>query len=71
VKLPKRAVAVGFLDAPPVGLEKFEGTEPSGCSFWRLSLGCMGNRVYTGLGEDEMYFVVRGRDRRHWRTRWK
>jgi uncharacterized protein (DUF169 family) len=24
------------------------------------SLGCMGNRVYTGLGEDEMYFVVRG-----------
>lgn len=27
-----------------------------------LSLGCMGNRVYTGLGEDEMYFVVRGAD---------
>jgi len=29
---------------------------------WILSLGCMGNRVYTGLGEDEMYFVVRGAD---------
>jgi uncharacterized protein (DUF169 family) len=27
-----------------------------------LSLGCMGNRVYTGLGEDEMYFVLRGKD---------
>jgi uncharacterized protein (DUF169 family) len=27
-----------------------------------LSLGCIGNRVYTGLGEDEMYFVVRGQD---------
>jgi len=27
-----------------------------------LSLGCMGNRVYTGLGEDEVYFVVRGKD---------
>ena len=27
-----------------------------------LSLGCMGNRVYTGLGEDEMYIVVRGKD---------
>jgi uncharacterized protein (DUF169 family) len=27
-----------------------------------LSLGCMGNRVYTGLGEDEMYFVLRGAD---------
>ena len=22
----------------------------------------MGNRVYTGLGEDEMYFVLRGAD---------
>jgi len=27
-----------------------------------LSLGCMGNRVYTGLGEVEMYFVLRGKD---------
>jgi len=27
-----------------------------------LSLGCIGNRVYTGLGEDEMYMVVRGKD---------
>ncbi len=27
-----------------------------------LSLGCTGNRVYTGLGEDEMYFVVRGKN---------
>jgi len=27
-----------------------------------LSLGCMGNRVYTGLSEDEMYFVLRGAD---------
>src|SRR5271167_1628667 len=27
-----------------------------------LSLGCMGNRVYTGLAEDELYFVLRGSD---------
>lgn len=27
-----------------------------------MSLGCIGNRVYTGLGEDEMYFVLRGKD---------
>src|SRR5580692_4279756 len=27
-----------------------------------LSLGCIGNRVYTGLGEDEMYLVLRGKD---------
>jgi uncharacterized protein (DUF169 family) len=26
------------------------------------SLGCMGNRVYTGLGENEMYVVLRGKD---------
>jgi uncharacterized protein (DUF169 family) len=26
------------------------------------SLGCIGNRVYTGLAEDEMYVVVRGTD---------
>ena len=27
-----------------------------------VSLGCAGNRVYTGLGENEMYVVMRGRD---------
>jgi uncharacterized protein (DUF169 family) len=27
-----------------------------------LSLGCIGNRVYTGLLDDEMYFVLRGQD---------
>jgi uncharacterized protein (DUF169 family) len=27
-----------------------------------LSLGCMGNRVYTGLGDDEMYLILRGKD---------
>jgi uncharacterized protein (DUF169 family) len=95
-------------------VKKFVGTQPSGCSFWRLategrtfyttpenhfncavgpythngafagarkrngtacmappaslefgaiaSLGCIGNRVYTGLKEEEMYVVLRGRD---------
>ena len=27
-----------------------------------FSLGCAGNRVYIGIGEDQMYFVVRGQD---------
>lgn len=45
VQLPRRAVAVAFLDAPPAGLEKFEGTEPSGCSFWRLAAA--GRSFYT------------------------
>jgi uncharacterized protein (DUF169 family) len=155
-----RSVGVAFLDAEPVGVKKFEGTQPSGCSFWRLaaegrtfytipenhfscavgaythnialspereketeqtlkmmfdlgyvkpeevpqiprlakgpkaivysplvdapvdpdvvlfalrpaaamqygaiaSLGCIGNRVHTGLEEDEMYVVLRGKD---------
>jgi uncharacterized protein (DUF169 family) len=37
VKLVRRPVAVTFLDAVPAGLAKFEGGEPSGCSFWRLA----------------------------------
>lgn len=37
VRLSKRPVAVTFLDAAPVGVRKFDGTEPSGCSFWRLA----------------------------------
>lgn len=35
--LRKRPVAVKFLDAAPAGIEKFTGSEPSGCSFWRLA----------------------------------
>ena len=27
-----------------------------------VSSGCIGNRVYTDLGEDEMYMVIPGRD---------
>jgi uncharacterized protein (DUF169 family) len=26
------------------------------------STGCIGNRVYTGAGDDELYVAVRGRD---------
>jgi len=37
VKLARRPVAVSFLDAVPVDVKKFDGTEPSGCSFWRLA----------------------------------
>jgi len=37
VKLPRRPVAVGFLDAVPSGLEQFQGNELSGCSFWQLA----------------------------------
>jgi uncharacterized protein (DUF169 family) len=45
VKLARRPVAVAFLDAEPVRVKKFEGTEPSGCSFWRLA--AEGRTFYT------------------------
>jgi uncharacterized protein (DUF169 family) len=45
VKLPRRAVAVTFLEAEPSGVAKFEGTQPSGCSFWRLA--AEGRTFYT------------------------
>ncbi len=43
--LRRRPVAVKFLDAPPAKIEKFAGTEPSGCSFWRLAAD--GRTFYT------------------------
>jgi uncharacterized protein (DUF169 family) len=45
VKLPRRAVAVTFLEAEPSGVAKFAGTQPSGCSFWRLA--AEGRTFYT------------------------
>jgi uncharacterized protein (DUF169 family) len=45
LELTRRPVAVSFLDAPPPGVDKFTGTEPSGCSFWRLA--GKGRRFYT------------------------
>jgi uncharacterized protein (DUF169 family) len=35
--LQRRPVAVAFRSSPPPGVAKFSGTEPSGCSFWRLA----------------------------------
>jgi uncharacterized protein (DUF169 family) len=47
--LPRRPVAVAFRETPPVGVSKFSGTEPSGCSFWRLAAG--GQTFYTVPGD--------------------
>lgn len=33
----RRPVAVAYLDSAPDGVKRFEGNEPSGCSFWRLA----------------------------------
>ncbi len=45
LKSTRQPVAVTFLDQPPSGITKFEGTEPSGCSFWRLA--AEGRTFYT------------------------
>jgi uncharacterized protein (DUF169 family) len=45
VTLRGRAVAVVFPDTAPAVLEKFEGSEPSGCSFWRVAAA--GKSFYT------------------------
>jgi uncharacterized protein (DUF169 family) len=33
----RRPVSVTFLDAEPANVARFEGSEPSSCSFWRLA----------------------------------
>jgi uncharacterized protein (DUF169 family) len=35
--LKRRPVAVAFRSEPPEGTEQFSGSEPAGCSFWRLA----------------------------------
>jgi uncharacterized protein (DUF169 family) len=37
LNLRQPPVAVSFRSEPPAGVEKFTGSEPSGCSFWRLA----------------------------------
>lgn len=38
-------IAISFRDKPPADVEKFSGSEPSGCSFWRLA--AQGRAFYT------------------------
>ena len=45
VAMERRPVAVAYLDAAPNGVERFEGSEPSGCSFWRVAAD--GQTFYT------------------------
>jgi uncharacterized protein (DUF169 family) len=38
LSLTRRPVAIAFRDTPPPGVKQFSGSEPSGCSFWRLAM---------------------------------
>ena len=43
--LGRRPVAITFLESVPANLPRFSGTEPAGCSFWRLAAA--GQTFYT------------------------
>ena len=45
LRLSRRPVAIAFRDTPPEGVPPLTGSQPSGCSFWRLAAG--GNVFYT------------------------
>ena len=45
LSLTHRPVAVASLAQAPAGVEKFEGVQPSGCSYWALASG--GQAFYT------------------------
>jgi uncharacterized protein (DUF169 family) len=47
--LKRRPVAVTFARTAPSGIRKFQGTEPAGCSFWRLAE--RGDVFYTEPGD--------------------
>jgi uncharacterized protein (DUF169 family) len=55
VKLERRPVAVTFLEAAPANVQKFSGTEPSGCSFWRLAAD---GRVFYTVHENHFNCAV-------------
>jgi uncharacterized protein (DUF169 family) len=53
--LTRAPIAVAFRDAPPPGVAKFTGQEPSGCSFWRIAGG---GRVFYTVPADHHNCVI-------------
>ena len=53
--LKSRPVAVTFLDSEPTGIAKFSGSEPAGCSFWRLAAA---GRVFYTVPSDHFNCAV-------------
>src|SRR6266436_1381373 len=45
LSLSRRPIGVAFRQTPPAGVAAFSGTEPSGCSFWRVAAA--GRTFYT------------------------
>jgi uncharacterized protein (DUF169 family) len=53
----RRPVAIAFLDEAPAGVEKFEGSVPSSCSFWPLAAD---GRVFYTTASDHWNCPVGG-----------
>jgi uncharacterized protein (DUF169 family) len=53
--LTQRPVAVTFLDAVPAGIPRIDGSQPSGCSYWRLAAG---GKVFHTLPADHFNCAV-------------
>jgi uncharacterized protein (DUF169 family) len=51
----RRPVSVTFLDAAPAGIGRLDGTQPSGCSFWRLAAA---GRVFYTVPADHFNCAV-------------
>jgi uncharacterized protein (DUF169 family) len=49
LSLSRRPVGVAFRTQPPAGVARFEGSVPSGCSFWRIAAD--GRSFYTVPGD--------------------
>jgi len=45
LRTDRRPISVTFRDAPPQGVPRFQGSVPSGCSFWRIA--AEGRSFYT------------------------
>ena len=48
-ELKRRPIAISFRETAPAGVEKYAGTQPSSCSFWRLA--AQGKAFYTVPGD--------------------
>jgi uncharacterized protein (DUF169 family) len=53
----RRPVAIAFADEPPRGVARFEGSEPSACSFWRIAAE---GRVFHAAAGDHLNCPIGG-----------
>ena len=55
LRFTRRPVSVTFLDALPAGIARLDGSQPSGCSFWRLAAA---GRVFYTVPADHFNCAV-------------